>query len=135
MMRNILNIFTFISFISVIVPSTSYAGQKNDRYIDDAINSCATLVNKSESSIYATRFVATYGDAYQQVTKKDYQNLIARVCAEGLSAAQKYNNLSDLDMFLFSMRSHWIDILGTPVMDAETISRKYFRAMHGIEKS
>lgn len=134
MMRNILHLLAFVSLLSIAVPSPSNAGQKTDKHIEDAINSCANLVTKSERSIYATRFVATYGDAYQPVTKKDYQNLIARVCAEGLSAAQKYNNLNDLDMFLFSMRSHWIDILGTPVMDAETISRKYFRAIHGIEK-
>lgn len=133
-MRNILHLLAFVSFISIAAPSPSYAGQKTDKYIEDAINSCANLVNESERSIYATRFIATYGDAYRPVTKKDYQNLIARVCAEGLSAAQKYNNLNDLDMFLFSMRSHWIDILGTPVMDAETISRRYFKAMHGIEK-
>lgn len=133
-MRNILHLLAFVSFISTAVPSPTYAEQKTDKYIKNAINSCATLVNESGSSIYATKFIATYGDAYRPATKEDYQNLIARVCADGLSAAQQHNNLNDLDMFLFSMRSHWIGILGTPVMDAEEIARKYFRAMHGIEK-
>ncbi|MFV4846754.1 hypothetical protein ACNJKD_17745 [Edwardsiella tarda] len=87
----------------------------------------------SETSMYISAFLARYGDAYRPVTKEDYQKLLFGLCMEEISAAERASSLDKLDLYLFSARGHWIDILGYPVEMAENIARDYYRALHNIQ--
>ncbi|MGE4858171.1 hypothetical protein [Yersinia enterocolitica] len=133
-MKNYSATLLYLSFLlSVGYSSSSHGSKVVNKNLGEAINSCKKLSIDSGQGIYAARFIANYGDAYHSVTRRDYQNLIANLCSEGILAAEKYKDIGELELFLFSMRSHWINILGAPVESVETISRNYFRSIHGIK--
>ncbi|MBV8045071.1 hypothetical protein [Pluralibacter sp.] len=119
--------------ILTLGPLTSLAATSNP-HRTKAQEGCKELAfsPSSEDSIAITTFIARNGDAYRPVTKDDYQSLLFGLCMEEISAAERASSLDDLDLYLFTARSHWINILLSPAVKAEDIARDYYRALHNI---